>query len=74
MASTKPPLLDIFRGIYGRGDVTWVESVEGLDDATARMHEIAAKCPGPYFLFDLLTRSVLGEIDTSKHPETLLCL
>ena len=39
---------DIFVG-SGEHDAVWLECVEGLEAATKRMNEIAAKKPGTYF-------------------------
>jgi hypothetical protein len=54
---------DIFLG-SGERDALWLESVEGLDAATQRMHEIAAMRPGMYFVLSLPDRFVVAKTDT----------
>ena len=61
---------DIFSG-SGVNDALWLESVEGLDAATRRMHEIATKRPGMYFVLNLRDRLVVAKTDTrSLAPRT----
>jgi hypothetical protein len=56
---------DIFSGLRDK-DAVWLECVEGLGAAYERMKKIAAKSPGPYFVFCAQTHAVLASIDTSK--------
>jgi hypothetical protein len=48
----KVPRFDIFSDTDN--DAQWIEVVEGLDTASRRMKFYAAKCPGKYFIFNLL--------------------
>jgi hypothetical protein len=59
------PRFDIFRGRYPETDVEWVECVQGFEAAFWRMKTIAAKEPGPYFVFDTRSHEVLASIDTT---------
>jgi hypothetical protein len=58
------PRFDIFSGQTDKNAV-WVESVEGLGNASERMLELAQKTPGRYFVFCLNTHRVLASIDNS---------
>ena len=53
---------DIFAG-FG-SNALWLECVEGLDAATKRMHELAAKRPGMYFVLNLYDRVIVAKGDT----------
>ena len=64
--STTVPEFDIFLG-SGENDALWLESVEGLDAAVQRMHEIAAKRPGVYFVLNLRDRVIVTKTDTRPH-------
>jgi len=59
---------DIFLG-SGVNDAMWLECVEGLDVATKRMHEIATKRPGMYFVLNLRDRLVVAKTDTSQQKD-----
>lgn len=59
------PKFDIFRGRSPETDVLWVECVEGLGAAVDRMKTLAARDPGPYFVFQVVGHQVLASIDTS---------
>ena len=63
------PTYDIFAGRYGDTDARWIEPVEGLGCAYERMKEIAAKEPGPYFLFDPSSHRVLASVDTTAYQK-----
>jgi len=67
------PRFDIFSGQTDKNAV-WVESVEGLGNASERMLELVQKTPGSYFVFFLNTHRVLAAIDTStdlgRKPQT----
>jgi hypothetical protein len=58
------PRYDIFSGYIDRNAI-WLESVEGLGDASDRMLELATGKPGPYFVFCLTTHKILASVDTS---------
>jgi hypothetical protein len=69
--SIPPAQFEIFRGHYldllGQ-DTLWMETVEGLGAARARMAELATEKPGPYFLFSMSDGLVVAIIDTIKNP------
>ena len=62
-AFTTVPEFDIFLG-SGENNALWLESVEGLGAAVKRMHEIAAKRPGMYFVLNLRDRVIVAKTDT----------
>ena len=57
------PQYDIFSGRIDR-DAMWLESVDGLGAAVAKMKEYAKQSPGQYFVFCSKTDSVLASINT----------
>ena len=59
----------IFKGLHAR-NAKWVDAVEGLAKAERRMKEIAAKDPGPYFVFSAYTHRVVAITDTSENKAT----
>jgi hypothetical protein len=59
---------DIFSGTPDK-DAVWVECVLGLSNARGRMEQIAAQKPGRYFLFSLLSHSVLSKTETFSKPK-----
>lgn len=58
------PTFDIFSGSPDR-DAMWIEVVSGLGAANDRLKQLAAKKPGPYFLFDPRQHAILARLDTS---------
>ena len=56
---------DIFLG-SGEHDALWLECVEGLDAAIERMHDIASKRPGMYFVLNIRDRFVVAKADTTS--------
>lgn len=56
---------DIFAGAIDK-DARWLEAVKGLTNAKRRMHEIAAKSPGRYFLFCDFSHGVVALTDASS--------
>jgi hypothetical protein len=62
------PRFDIFSGAPDK-DALWVECVCGLSNAREQMERIAAQKPGRYFLFSLLSHSILAEIETFSKPK-----
>jgi hypothetical protein len=54
----------IFKGLHDR-NAKWVEAVEGETKAIRRMNEMAAKDPGPYFVFSAYTHTVIAVTDSS---------
>jgi hypothetical protein len=65
----KLPTFDIFSGHYGEKDAMWIEAVEGLANASGRMHVLAAAAPGPYFVFHAVSRQILDSVDTTSGAE-----
>jgi hypothetical protein len=63
------PLFDIFSGHFLRKDARWIEACGGSANAVQRMLEIAAKKPGPYFLFSCYTRRCVMSLDTTSYVE-----
>jgi hypothetical protein len=63
------PAFEIFSGFHGK-DARWVETVQGLAEASERMKQLARQNPGPYFVFDLRSRRVLDFIHTRSAPST----
>jgi len=64
----KEPSFDIFSGRSDK-DAVWIEAVQGLSNARARMHEIAAQTPGQYFIFSVGSHAILAQTETFKKPE-----
>jgi hypothetical protein len=62
---TVPRPFDIFFGAVDK-DALWVESAENLENAKARMKDLAAENPGSYFLFSTAYGKVLAIVDTSR--------
>lgn len=60
------PMFDIFSGRFPERDALCVESVEGLAEAYQRMLCLAAKQPGPYFVFSSYTHKSVACVDTTK--------
>lgn len=58
------PAFEIFRGHYRDKSAVWLEAVESLAAARARMEKIAAEAPGHYFVFSVHDRLVLAVVDT----------
>jgi hypothetical protein len=56
---------DIFAGTPGNFPM-WLETVVGLANAKERMEMIAAKKPGQYFLFSVLTQTTVARIEVFK--------
>jgi hypothetical protein len=56
---------DLFSGTVDSAPM-WLESVRGLDSALVRMRERAEGTPGPYFVFDSSSQTVMGLIDTAS--------
>lgn len=59
------PRYDIFSGRKNK-DAVWIEVVEGLGSATARLKQLAVERPGPYFAFSIETGTVIASIDTTN--------
>jgi len=59
------PRYDIFSGTQ-LNNARWVEAAEALQTAVERMHTLATKSPGPYFVFSTKDGTILATIDTTK--------
>jgi hypothetical protein len=59
------PTFDIFKGRSPETEVIWITCVEGLGAAVDQMRALAAKTPGPYFVFSIRSHQVLASIDTT---------
>jgi hypothetical protein len=59
------PAFDIFSGRFGEKGVVWLGAIERLDDARARMLNLAAKQPGAYFVFNSDSQLIVAAVDTS---------
>jgi hypothetical protein len=64
---------DIFRELAETGPI-WIEAVQGLDQAKARLTELLEARPGNYFIFDPLAAKVIASAVNSAQmrlPVTL---
>jgi hypothetical protein len=59
------PAFDVFSGRFGEKGVVWLAAIERLDDARARMLNLAAKQPGAYFVFNSDSQLIVAAVDTS---------
>jgi hypothetical protein len=66
MHKIREPVFDIFRGSPSSKDAVWVETVEGLAAARARMEQIAWEASGQYFLFSPRSHAILAKADNSR--------
>jgi len=62
----REPTYDIFRGAIGSGEEVWLEAASGLEKARKRMHQIADRLPGLYFVFNVHDHIVVASADTRK--------
>ena len=62
------PDLQIYDVFCGRNvrDCIWVCCAEGLQNAKLEMEKLAAKTPGPYFVYYTPDQSIVARIDTLK--------
>lgn len=65
----KEPAFDIFSGGPEK-DPMWLETVAGLSNARDRMQQLAAKKPGPYFLFSVLSQAVVARVEAVPNSES----
>jgi hypothetical protein len=70
---TNVPRYDIFSGRRER-DAVWIELVEGLGSANARLKQLAAERRGPYFVFSTETGTVVASIDTTNRDDAEVVL
>jgi hypothetical protein len=59
------PAFDIFSGRFGEKGAVWLGAVGRLEDARARMFNLAAKQPGAYFVFNSDSQLIVAAVDTS---------
>lgn len=59
------PAFDIFSGRFHEKGVVWLGAVARLDDARARILNLAEKQPGAYFIFNSDTQTLEASVDTS---------
>jgi hypothetical protein len=59
------PSFDIFSGRFGEKGVLWLGAVARLEDARARMLNLATKQPGAYFVFNSDSHLIVAAVDTS---------
>jgi hypothetical protein len=64
----KEPTFDVFTGTSHKNGI-WLDSVEGLSNARARMHDLAAQIPGQYFVCSIGGDAILAEVETFKKPD-----
>lgn len=65
----RQPAFDIFLG-ESEKDAIWLEKVEGLSNAKARMKKFARENPGHYFVSSE-NHSILARTNTYSQPESL---
>ena len=56
---------EIFSGSL-QDDAIWIETVQGLESARERLHELAAESPDRYFVFSFRASKVVASIDSRK--------
>ncbi|HEY4951531.1 MAG TPA: hypothetical protein VIH88_14435 [Candidatus Acidoferrales bacterium] len=64
---------DIFRDLAETGPI-WIEAVQGLDNAKARLTELLEAHPGNYFIFDPLAAKVIASAVRSAQMEATVTL
>ena len=64
------PHFEVFSGLPNSKDALWLETIEGLGEACARMKALAASKPGSYFVFHALAHQTLASIDTTPKPKS----
>lgn len=67
---TNEPKFDIYLGRSGN-NALWIEAVEGLSSARARMQKIATEQPGEYFVFSSRDHAILATVDTLGKPQVM---
>ena len=61
----REPCFDIFSGAPDKTPV-WIETVYGLSNARERMAAIAARKPGAYFVFSIVSQAKPQSVPKSK--------
>lgn len=51
-------IYDIFRELPGNGRI-WIEAVEDLENARARLSNILKTSPGEYYVYDLMRKEIV---------------
>jgi hypothetical protein len=64
---------DIFRDLVETGPI-WIEAVQGLDHAKARLTELLEARPGNYFIYDPLAAKVVASAVKSAQMQTAVTL
>jgi hypothetical protein len=64
---------DIFRDLAETGPI-WIEAVQGLDNAKARLTELLEAHPGNYFIFDPLAAKVIASAVRSAQMQAAVTL
>jgi hypothetical protein len=62
---------DIFRRLPDGGPI-WIEAVQTLEGARARLTSLLAAQPGDYFVYDLFQSKIVEHVDSCEELETLL--
>jgi hypothetical protein len=60
---------DIFRDLAETGQI-WIEAVQGLENAKARLTEVLESHPGNYFIYDPLAAKVIASAVKSAQMQT----
>lgn len=53
------PIYDIFRDFPDSGPI-WIESIQGLENATGRLRNILEIRPGDYFVYDTASAKIVA--------------
>ena len=64
---------DIFRELAETGPI-WIEAVQGLENAKARVAELLAMRPGNYFIYDPLAAKVIASAFKSSQMQVPVTL
>ena len=64
---------DIFRDLAETGPI-WIEAVQGLGAAKARLTELSEARPGNYFIFDPLAAKVIASAFKSSQMQVPVTL
>ena len=64
---------DIFSDLADTGPI-WIEAIQGLDNAKARLTELLQAHPGNYFIYDPLAAKVIASAMKSAHMQAPVTL
>ena len=59
------PKFEVFFGKYREAGASWIDTVDGFEEAYQMMLMLAAVKPGPYFIFDSRDKSCVGNVDST---------